>query len=926
MQLVVGNSYAKILQASTQEESFLREYLTFHSSNPQGKDTSHCLLSAARMFPAGLAARVVASARERGMEVAVAPRKPTVAPLAVPRDGLWPHQVRALDAIWERRRGIIQHATGTGKATTIAALVAEINAPVLVLVTSIKLMHEMYDRIKKVAEITPGRFGDSYKELKRPVIVATVNSAVKLPKQKIDSFVAVLGDEVHGSGGNTYLSVVLSCVNAEIRIGFSGTPLHRSDKKSIYTIGAFGDVIDKYMPAQAASDGITAKANLTMVPMHHAPVSAVGGYVAWEKQAIAKNNARNTLILRLIATTPAPRIVFVRTHEHQAILMKQLGNTAVHVNDKVSMNDANRAVRQLVNGTVGTLISTSLPPEEPVLVRSGDNIRLVGIGTFVDKMFEQGQDWRVWSRLHNGEDGWAEVTGVVSHPRNGVPVVESYLRGGASVRTTANHALIAADGSSQLPEVGASICRALHAPLDSAVEFIDVPRRLRETSADLHHIEVELLGMNQVNSRTFKSELHFLLGGEFSDTKTLERVKGRVDSRSAAREEQKHAITELFKTFAYYKGKWRGPVPNSAEDYDYLHVLGLTARIVGSHTTSPVTLPLRLPVTEELAHLSGIFVAEGCTTAHQQVDSVLYSCAMAALQRVPDDAREGFRDKIKIRAVYSDSCHAVLGIRPRETAKLMILGGKLAYLFFRHVLCVGGLAPTKSVPDFVWAARPSVREAFLWGYFLGDGHRDLRRANCVTYTTVSRELAIGTYTLLLSLGKSASVYSSSPGGKRLRRYNVYCRSPIFGFDMENRRTPPVREPHATISSVRVSDAQPETVYDLSVAGVERFYAGFGVLAHNTIFRQGVDIPEIATVIQASGGKAVVDIIQKVGRGSRRHMKDGTTKDNFYVFDILDRGCGCRGSQQHKGCQWLEKHSQERKNAYERFGYVVRTER
>jgi superfamily II DNA or RNA helicase len=100
----------------------------------------------------------------------------------------------------------------------------------------------------------------------------------------------------------------------------------------------------------------------------------------------------------------------------------------------------------------------------------------------------------------------------------------------------------------------------------------------------------------------------------------------------------------------------------------------------------------------------------------------------------------------------------------------------------------------------------------------------------------------------------------------------------------------------------------------------------GTLVSTPIFRQGVDIPEIATVIQASGGKAVVDIIQKVGRGSRRHMKDGTTKDNFYVFDVLDRGCGCQGKQQHKGCQWLEKHSQERKQAYERFGYVVKTER
>lgn len=360
MQLAIGNSYAKVLQATATEEAFLREYLTFRSSSPQGKDIEHCLLSRTRMFPAGLAARVVSSARERGMEVAVASRKPTVAPLSVPRDGLWSHQVRALDAIWERRRGIIQHGTGSGKGHVIAALVAEINAPTLVLVTSIKLLHEMYDRIRKVAEITPGRFGDSYKELKRPVIVATVSSAIKIPKAKMDSFVAILADECHASGGNTYYQVVLSCVNAEVRIGFSGTPLHRSDKKSIYTIGAFGDVIDRYTPVQSAADGVTARAHLTMVPMHHTPVSAAMGYVDWEKRAIAKNVARNNLILRLIATTPAPRIVFVRTHEHQAILMKQLGNTAVFVNDKVPMNDANRRVRQLVNGTVGTLVSSPL--------------------------------------------------------------------------------------------------------------------------------------------------------------------------------------------------------------------------------------------------------------------------------------------------------------------------------------------------------------------------------------------------------------------------------------------------------------------------------------------------------------------------------------------------------------------------------------
>lgn len=389
----VGNSYAKVLEASPTERRFLQEYLTFRSSNPQGRDLEHCLLSSTGMFPAGLAARVVSTARERGMDVLVAHRQRIVSPLSVPRDELWAHQVAALDKVWEYRRGIVQHVTGAGKGTTIAQLVAELNVPTLVLVTSTKLLNEMYDRIRKVAEITPGRFGGGYKELKKTVLVATFQSAVKLPKAKLDTFLAVLGDECHGSAGAQYYKVVLSCVNAEVRIGFSGTPLHRSDKKSIYTIGAFGEVIHKYSAVQSVTDGVTARAKLIMVPLHHHPVSAGAGYVAWEKLAIANNKTRNALLLRLIRQSPAPRIVFVRTHEHQKLLVKQLGASAVFVNDKVSRNDADRAIRQLVNGTVETLVSTpifrqgvDIPEVATVIQGSGgksvvDIIQKVGRGS-----------------------------------------------------------------------------------------------------------------------------------------------------------------------------------------------------------------------------------------------------------------------------------------------------------------------------------------------------------------------------------------------------------------------------------------------------------------------------------------------------------------------------------------------------------------
>ncbi len=536
MRLHIGYSYAKIVEATFEEESFVREYLTFRSHGFRGQEEQQCLLSSTRLFPAGLARRLCRALRERGVDVHTAFRGDNGAFRAYGSGSLWPHQSAALGAIAEHKRGIIQHATGTGKGTTIASVVASVDCPVLVIVTSLKLLKEMYDRIKSVAGITPGRLGGGYRELKKRVLVATVQSAAKLPKSELERFGAVLADECfpagtmignrpiesiqvgdmvpswdeqsgkfvqrpvvrlfrskpkglvrvhlrdgrkivctpghpfwtdegwlpavllggrsvagsgrqekgppvwtgvdsvellepggdgrfgglcpdglvynievegthtylannivvhncHGAASEGYLRVVMSCVNAPIRVAFSGTPMDRGDKKTIYIVGAFGEVLHKYMPAAAARDGITAKAIIRMPPFHHEHVSAANGYAAWEKRAIADNVARNRMILRLIKDSPAPRIVFVRTHHHQKQLMKLLGADAVFVNDKVHPNDAERAVRELVNGTVDTLVSTpifrqgvDIPEVATVIQASGgkstiDVIQKVGRGS-----------------------------------------------------------------------------------------------------------------------------------------------------------------------------------------------------------------------------------------------------------------------------------------------------------------------------------------------------------------------------------------------------------------------------------------------------------------------------------------------------------------------------------------------------------------
>jgi superfamily II DNA or RNA helicase len=79
-----------------------------------------------------------------------------------------------------------------------------------------------------------------------------------------------------------------------------------------------------------------------------------------------------------------------------------------------------------------------------------------------------------------------------------------------------------------------------------------------------------------------------------------------------------------------------------------------------------------------------------------------------------------------------------------------------------------------------------------------------------------------------------------------------------------------------------------------------------VLIASPIFDEGVDLPEITVLINASGGKSEWKTIQKVGRGL--HKKSSGKK--LVVYDFADHG------------KFLEKHSYERIAIYEREGFTV----
>lgn len=104
-----------------------------------------------------------------------------------------------------------------------------------------------------------------------------------------------------------------------------------------------------------------------------------------------------------------------------------------------------------------------------------------------------------------------------------------------------------------------------------------------------------------------------------------------------------------------------------------------------------------------------------------------------------------------------------------------------------------------------------------------------------------------------------------------------------------------------------------------------------VLVASVIMQEGIDIPELRSVVVASGGKSIISALQRIGRGMRR--SEG--KYEFQVYDIMDRGCGCKDVRdlatggylvtKHTGCDWLERHARRRRRAYQREGMTVKLE-
>jgi len=315
-------------------------------------------------FPAGMTRMIVKAAKEAGYEVKlkdarVKPAQPINPDLRWLRD----YQTEAKDAALKRSRGIIWAATGAGKTEIAVAIIESVPVPWLFLVHREQLGNQATARYKLRTGLDVGDI--DHPGIGHSMTVCTFQglwAAIKRNDRRVLAWLQTVGgvivDECHVVPADTFKSV-LDFIPAYWRIGVSGTPLARGDRKSMHIIGCLGPVIYRISAKMLIDRGLLAKPIIRMV--RHEETSEKKTYAGCYTELVFRSKTRNRLILDLIQRAVRPTLVFVRLVKHGQALLKALQKRGIqaaeYVDGGAPVKVREAAVRRLERGDIDVLIT-----------------------------------------------------------------------------------------------------------------------------------------------------------------------------------------------------------------------------------------------------------------------------------------------------------------------------------------------------------------------------------------------------------------------------------------------------------------------------------------------------------------------------------------------------------------------------------------
>ena len=143
------------------------------------------------------------------------------------------------------KKCLLVSPTASGKSLIIYLIVRALNVKTLIIVPTTSLVSQLYsdfqeygwDSAKYCHQVYAGQDKVSDKQ----VVISTWQSIYKLHKKTFEPYKLVIGDEAHGFKSKSLTSIMTKCVNAEYRIGTTGT-LDGTQTHKLVLEGLFGKV------------------------------------------------------------------------------------------------------------------------------------------------------------------------------------------------------------------------------------------------------------------------------------------------------------------------------------------------------------------------------------------------------------------------------------------------------------------------------------------------------------------------------------------------------------------------------------------------------------------------------------------------------------------------------------------------------------
>ena len=242
------------------------------------------------------------------------------------------YQYQNINTSLNEKRKLILSPTGSGKSVTIYSIIRELvnkNKKILLLVPTVSLVSQMEHDFKDysenngwdVSEFCHTIFAGQEKETEKDVAISTWQSIFKLPKKYFKRYDVIICDEVHLATAKSIQEIVSSCINAEYKIGFTGTL--KDTKCDIMVLrGLFGSVEELTSTSKLIEDNILADINIATLQLKY-PKHAIKDFVSKGKKYpdeidfIIEYEERNIFLRKLaLHLTGNSLFLFTRVDSH----------------------------------------------------------------------------------------------------------------------------------------------------------------------------------------------------------------------------------------------------------------------------------------------------------------------------------------------------------------------------------------------------------------------------------------------------------------------------------------------------------------------------------------------------------------------------------------------------------------------------------